>query len=107
MKPSKILFINKKLGGIFNELDENDPIKKSLKKAILEIKENAYAGRNVRKKLVPKVLIKKYSIPNLWIYNLPSAWRLLYSITTKDEVEIVAVLLDWMSHKDYERLFKF
>ena len=43
---------------------------------------------------------------NLWIYNLRKDWRLLYSIG-RDEIEVLAVILDWMNHKDYERLFKF
>ena len=72
-----------------------------------EIRKNVFCGRNVKKDLIPKELINKYRFNNLWIYNLPSAWRLLYSITSKGDVEIIAAILDWMNHKDYERLFKF
>ena len=107
MKPCKIIFINEDLEDIFNNLSEKDSIKKALRKAIKNIKENCYVGRNVKKKLIPKKLIEKYKINNLWIYNLPSAWRMLYSITPSKEVEIIAVILDWMNHKDYEKLFKF
>ncbi len=28
-------------------------------------------------------------------------------ITTPNKIEIIAVILDWMNHKDYERLFNF
>jgi len=72
-----------------------------------EIKENVFCGRNVKKKLIPKTIKQKYNFDNLWIYNLRSGWRLLYSITSEDKVEIFAIVLDWMSHKDYERLFNF
>lgn len=61
---------------------------------------------NVKKELIPKELIQKYGINNLWIYNLRKDWRLIYSVG-KDEIELVAVILDWMNHKDYEHLFKF
>jgi len=91
----------------FNSLTENDPTKKALIKAIKDIKENCYCGRNVKKKLIPKKLVEKHGINSLWIYNLPSAWRLLYSLTNSGEIELIAVVLDWMSHKDYERLFGF
>ena len=107
MKPNHIRFVEKNLEKAFNSLKEKDPIKKALINAIKNIQENCYYGRNVKKKLIPKKLIKKYKINNLWIYNLPSAWRLLYSLTTSGEVELIAVILDWMNHKDYERLFKF
>ena len=39
-----------------------------------------FCGRSVKKKLIPKNLIKKYKLDNLWIYNLRKDWRLLYSI---------------------------
>lgn len=107
MKASKIIFIDSDLEKTFKSLSEKDNIKKALKRAIVDIKNNCYVGRNVKKKLIPRKLIDKYKINNLWIYNLPSVWRLLYSITSPEKVEIIAVILDWMNHKDYERLFKF
>ncbi len=107
MKPKRIRFIDSSLEKAFNILKDDDPIKKALIKAIRDIKENCYCGRNVKKKLIPKKFINKYRINNLWIYNLPSAWRLLYSLTTSGEIELIAVILNWMNHKDYERLFKF
>jgi len=107
MKPNKMKFIDRSLEEAFNILDNDDPTKKALIRAIKDINENCHCGRNVRKKLIPKRLIDKYKINNLWIYNLPSAWRLLYSLTNSGEIKLVAVVLDWMNHKDYERLFKF
>jgi len=107
MTPDKVVFVDNSLEDAFNGLTEKDPTKKALTKAIRDIKENCYCGRNVKKKLIPKKLIKKYGINNLWIYNLPSSWRLLYSLTNSGEIELIAVVLDWMNHKDYEKLFKF
>jgi len=107
MKPEKVVFIDESLENSFDELKDNDPIKKSLKKAIRTIQEDAFAGRNVKKSLIPKSLAQKYNLDNLWIYNLPDGWRMLYVLTPSAEVQIIAVILDWMDHKDYERLFKF
>ena len=107
MKPKKIIFVDETLEKSFNSIDKNDPLKKALIKAIQTLKEDAFAGRNVKKKLIPRELIQKYKINNLWIYNLPSAWRMLYSLTNSSEVEILAAVLDWMTHKEYERLFNF
>jgi len=107
MKPEKVIFVDEELEKAFNELSEQDTIKKGLTKAIQDIQQNAFCGRQVKKKLIPKELSQKYSINNLWIYNLPSAWRLLYAITRSEEIQVIAAILDWMDHKDYERLFKF
>jgi len=65
-----------------------------------------FLRQKCKKKVNPKELKQKYNIDNLWIYNLRKDWRLLYSIG-KDEIELIAVVLDWMNHKDYERLFGF
>ena len=76
-------------------------------KATDEISKNVFCGRNVKKRLIPKELSDKYGFDNLWIYNLRSGWRLLYSVTSPDKIQILAIVLDWMNHKDYEKLFKF
>ena len=103
MKPEKVVFQDPELQRVYDELKDDDPVKKGLKKAIQDLREDAFCGRNVKKNLIPK----KYSyLNNLWIYNLPSSWRLIYSLG-HGELRIIAVVLDWMNHKDYERLFKF
>ena len=103
----KVNFISIELKNAFGELKRSDPrLFKEINKAIQDICQNCFCGRNVKKKLIPSELIQKYGINNLWIYNLRKDWRLLYSIG-KDEIELIAVVLDWMNHKDYERLFKF
>jgi len=106
MKPDKVIFVDESLEDVFNNLSEKDPLKKALIKAIRNIKEDCYCGRQVKKKLIPKEYTLKYKINNLWIYNLPSSWRLLYSLTNS-EIELIAALLDWMNHRDYEKLFGF
>ena len=107
MNPEKVVFADEDLEKAFEGLPENDSIKKGISKAIRDIEENVFCGRSVKKNLIPKHLIQKFSINNLWIYNLPSAWRLLYSITSSEDIKIIAAILDWMDHKDYERLFNF
>jgi hypothetical protein len=107
MKPEKVVFIDENLEKSFNDLNEIDPIKKSLIRAIKTLQENAFSGRNVKKNLIPNSITQKYKTNNLWIYNLPDGWRMLYVLTPSEEIQIIAVILDWMSHKDYEKLFKF
>ena len=106
MKPDKVIFVDEELENCFNELPESDPIKKGIIRAIKSIQEDAWIGRSVKKELIPKKLAIKYNLTSLWIYDLPSGWRLLYSLAP-GEIEIIAAVLDWMDHKDYERLFRF
>ena len=110
MKPHKITFIDKNLEQTFNNLSEKDPIKKGLIKAIRDIKVDFGVGRLITKDTHDKSRIKKildkYKLDNLMVYGLPSAWRMLYSITRSEDIKIVAIILDWMDHKDYEKLLK-
>ena len=106
MKPDTVVFVDQELEDSFNALSEKDPLKKGIKRAIRFIQEDFSCGRNVKKELIPKKLIADYAINNLWIYDLPNGWRLIYSVTS-NKIEIIAAILNWMDHKDYERLFGF
>lgn len=104
---AKIKFADLRLKEALESLKQTDKkLFEELEKAFSEISNDAYCGRNVIKKLIPKKLIQKYDINNLWIYNLRKGWRLLYSIVN-EEIKVLALILDWMKHKDYVRLFKF
>jgi len=51
--------------------------------------------------------VQKYQINNLWKYGLPDGWRLIYTIKTPNKVQILAVILEWFDHKEYERKFNY
>lgn len=109
VKPSEdIVFADEKIKEAWKRASETDPeLAKQLLKAKQDILENAFCGIQLPKELIPKEYIQRYRITNLWKYNLPNAWRLLYSVTTPTKVEIISVVLDWMNNKDYERLFRY
>ena len=104
--PSKVIFIDDQLENAFNNLPDNDPIKKAIIRAIQNIKEDFQAGEYIPKNKIPEGYLKKYGINNVRVYDLPFAWRLMYTITGSSEIGIISVVLDWMNHKDYEKLFK-
>lgn len=103
--PSKVKFIDEELEKAFNSLSDEDPIKKSLIRAIQNIREDFQAGEYIPKNKIPESYLQKYKINNIRVYDLPFAWRLMYTITGSSEIGIISVLLDWMNHKDYEKLF--
>jgi len=79
---------------------------KFLERATDDLKENPSCGIKIPQNLWPKEYIRKYSINNLWKYDLPNAWRLIYTIM-HDQVKIVAVILEWFDHKDYDKRFGY
>ena len=107
---SKIRFTDNKTQKAFEELlishSDEKKIHDWLVRAFKDIEENAFCGIQIPKRLIPKEYSQKYRINNLWKYNLPNSWRLLYSIENQ-EILIVSIILEWMDHKTYERTFKY
>jgi mRNA-degrading endonuclease RelE of RelBE toxin-antitoxin system len=109
-QPSKIQFADNKVRKAFEELKVSDKQEKDLYdwlvRAYKDIEENAFCGIQIPKKQIPKAYMQKYGINNLWKYNLPNAWRLLYSIES-NSIIVVSIVLEWMNHKNYERKFSY
>ena len=92
IKPSKVVFMDDKLEENFNSLKEEDPIKKGIVRAIKDLRQNAFSGIQVPKRLIPKEYLQKYELNNLWKYDLPNGWRLLYTVTPENEVELISAI---------------
>ena len=109
-KTINVGFISHKLKDQFNTLKfgkfKNKRLYDFIDRAINDLKKNPMCGTKIQKKLWPKKYKQKYGINNLWKYDLPNAWRIIYTIET-DEVTIVSIILEWFSHKDYEKRFKY
>ena len=109
-RPCYVGFIDKRTKEAFKKLEkgkfEDKQLLMYLNKAIDDLKKNPECGIHIPKHLWPREYIKKYKINNLWKYDLPNAWRLIYTIMG-DEVKILAVILEWLPHKEYERRFRY
>lgn len=108
---SEIIFANEKilssLENLKNSKTEDKKLYEFLIRAFEDLENNAFCGIQISKKLIPKEYHKKYGqLNNLWKYNLPNAWRLIYTIKN-DEVMVLSIILEWMTHKEYEKRFKY
>ena len=106
-KPIHVVFANRKIESEFESLKEgkfeDKNLYKFITKAIHGLKQNPACGIKIPKKLWPK---EYASIDNLWKYDMPNGWRLIYTIKT-EEIMILNVILEWFDHKEYERRFKY
>ena len=107
---SKIQFINEKVQKAFEKLEEGNyddkELKRYIERAFNDIRKNAFCGIQIPKRLIPAEYIRKFNIKNVWKYNLPDAWRLIYSLESK-KLYIISIILEWMDHKEYERIFGY
>jgi len=92
---STIFFADENIKKEFNELNngkiEEQELYLQLKQAFENLKTNAFCGIQIPKKLIPKVYTQKYGIDNLWEYNLPNAWRLLYSVG-REGIKVISII---------------
>jgi Txe/YoeB family toxin of Txe-Axe toxin-antitoxin module len=107
---TRVVFADKKVKEAYEKLKdsktEDKQLYKWLNRAFDDLAENVFCGIQIPKKLIPKEYLKKYKIDNLWKYDLPKAWRLMYSVA-RDEIIIISIILEWLPHKEYEKRFKY
>ena len=105
-----IAFIDPSLKKAFEELKsgkyEEQQLAGFLNRAIEDLMQNPLCGIRIPSDQWPKEYIQKYRINNLRKYDLPNGWRLLYTIKG-NEIEIISILIEWISHKGYERKFGY
>jgi len=108
--PSETRFAEQKVREAFYKLSTGDSSEKELFKfidqAMNNLEKNVFCGIQIPKKQIPAEYIKKYGATNLWKYDLPNAWRLIYSVRGSKFV-VISVILEWMTHKEYERKFNY
>ncbi len=110
MKETDVGFITTILEEQFKKLSsgkfEDKKLYKFIERAKNDLKNNPLSGIKIPKDLWPERYIKEYGVTNLWKYDLPNAWRLVYTIES-NEIKIVSIILEWFNHKDYERRFGY
>ncbi len=107
---AEIVFADKKLKEAFDKLKnsktEDKQFYEMLERAFEDIEKNPSIFIHIPRELIPKEYKQKYDIDNLWKYDLPNGWRLLYSLR-REKVLLLAIILEWLDHKNYERRFKY
>ena len=91
---------------MLNGSSEEKQLYELINRAIDDLQEDPKRYIQIPKTNWPKEYIRKYKINNLWKYDLPNGWRLIYTMR-HDKVEIMSIVLEWFSHKDYERKFGY
>jgi len=107
---SQVVFAEPKIKKAFDELKDSKTEDRRLydwiDRAFDDLAEDAFCGIQIPKKQIPKEYIKKYDVDNLWKYDLPNGWRLMYSVA-KHEIIIISIIIEWLDHKRYERRFGY
>lgn len=85
-----------------SNLKSDKSILNSINNKVELLKLNPHIGNPISKKLIPKI----YNSTNLFRIELPCFWRMLY-VLDGNSVEIIAFVLDIISHDDYNKIFGY
>lgn len=88
--------------------DSSDPTSTSTARRIRALKPillvDCLHGEVAKKGRIPKALRDRYGLENLYVEDLPSFWRLLYTIV-RDRGERYVVVIEIVDHRTYDRWF--
>jgi len=113
MKDVKIILspeaeeVYKKLNAEAEANKQSRMILKAVNNKIELIKSNIHYGDPIAKDLIPEEYKVKYEVTNLFRVELPTFWRMLYTLINNEEVEIVAFVLDIIDHPTYDKKFGY
>ena len=107
---ARVIFHSTELYETYKKLEhgksDEQKLYKWITRAIQDLKEDAFSGLAIPKDRIPKKYEKEFEAKSVWKYDLPKAFRLIYTIEN-NEVEVFAIVLEWFDHKNYERNFKY
>lgn len=90
----------------FYERLTNQQLKKQIDTAMDLLKSKPDAGNSIERNRWPSKYIHEHDITNLFRYQLPDGYRLIYTIMSQGN-EIICVLLEVFNHKEYEQRFGY
>lgn len=110
MKQIYVTFINKNKENDFEVLKkgkfESKEIHKWITRVIERLKFDPRYGIKIPRNLWPRDYLERYTINNLWKCDLPKGNRLTYTLFVKENTIVVSII-EWMTHKEYEKRFNY
>lgn len=83
---------------------DNQSIARRVRALHLALLNDCLHGELVKKARIPISLIREYGIENLFVEDLPSFWRMLYTVVHEGSDRVI-VVLEIVDHREYDRWF--
>jgi len=106
-KPPKKVFIHIDLHEYYISLESGHKNRKWIDTMRNTLIDNIHAGDRIRKKGIPKLYIRKHGVTNLYRFAHPEGYRSMYTIEFREEDGLCPIILDLISHKEYEKSFGY
>ena len=90
----------------YQSLNEDHRFKKWLDNMFDLLLADRECGNKIQKDRIPDYYTRKYGVNNLYRYEHPENYRSCYTLV-KREGEICGLILDFMTHREYEKRFGY
>ncbi len=85
--------------------------RKKLQWWIAGLRQDVFAGDQIPKGRIPPQLATRSGLPspltNAWRFELPLAFRGVYTVQSAPGIGTVVLIVEILSHKEYDRLFGY
>lgn len=86
---------------------EDQQLYMAIVQAIATLKETPEAGKHIASDRIPKEYTRRHGPGvSFWKYDILGSWRLIYTIGHEEGL-ILVTFVEWMTHVEYERRFKY
>ncbi len=106
-KPAKEVFISIELEAHVSSLEISHRHRRWINEMAENLLQNILVGERIKQSQIPGHYIEKYNVSNLYRYAHPEGHRSTYTLVEFSEYGVCPVVLDLMSHKEYERMFGY
>jgi len=101
------VLLEREVYDLYLSLREGDAFKRAIGSGLDVLKNDMFAGEQIKKRRIPKYYVEKYSVNNLYRLRLDRARRCCYTIVADSEGTKVVVLEIFPDHKSYDRRFGY
>jgi len=101
------VFHSEELDELIRGLELDDKRRRWVEDMETVLKENIFAGEKIPKRQIPKYYVERYGVNNLYRYGHPEGHRSCYTIFRRDGLGVCPTVLDLMTHREYERRFRY
>ena len=84
----------------------NMQLLKAICREMQNLKANPWMGDHIPRQVISKNVFARYKTDRLWRVELVGYWRLIYTVSG-DSIKIVDVVLKFMDHKTYDKVFGY
>jgi hypothetical protein len=106
-RSSPAVYRSRDLDDFLRDLEPDHRFRRWMADMEAVLRENMFAGDAVRKRLIPAYYVERYGVNNLYRYAHPEGYRSCYTLVRIESVGVCPVILDLLSHQEYDRVFGY